>query len=250
MTSRTPAIAVVAALEDEAAGLLAKVEVARRLLMDGSPAWEARFGGQSLVLVRSGPGRLRAEAAASYLLGHYPLSALLGIGFAGAVQEGLRVGDLVLCEKVYAQQEGEAHSSDAALLQRAAATLEGGGRPFHRGDALTVPQVLGEPEAKAALGRRMPVAVVEMEGYWLAEAAARRGVPFLALRVVLDEVGDWLPDENFLDETGVVQRHKAMAYLMRHPERTAALMRLGAAVHKAGQSLAASVAAILEQWGS
>ena len=113
-----------------------------------------------------------------------------------------------------------------------------------------MPQVLGEPEAKAALGRRMPVAVVEMEGYWLAEAAARRGVPFLALRVVLDEVGDWLPDENFLDETGVVQRHKAMAYLMRHPERTAALMRLGAAVHKAGQSLAASVAAILEQWGS
>lgn len=243
-------IAVVAALEDEAAGLLAKLEGARRFSISGSPAWEGELAGRPLLLARSGPGRARAEAASSYLLGHYPLSAMLGIGFAGAVQEGLRVGDLVLCERVHAQGEAEPQNCDAALLQQAAAALQGGGRPFHRGDALTVPQVLGEPQDKAEVGRRLPVAVVEMEGYWLAQAAGRQGVPFLALRVVLDEVGDWLPDENFLDESGAVQRHRAMAYLMRHPERTAALMRLGAAVAKAGQSLAAGVTAILEGWES
>ncbi|MFQ5880476.1 MAG: hypothetical protein ACE5IZ_09940 [Dehalococcoidia bacterium] len=241
-------IAIIAALEDEAAGLLTQTEVTRHLSIDRSPAWEGKLGRKDVVMARSGPGRQRAQAAADFLLHHYPLAALVSIGFAGAVRDGLRAGDLVLCQRVHAPQEAEVCSCDPALLAQAVAALAGRGIAFHQADALTVPQVVGEPQAKADIGHRRPVAVVEMESYWLAQAAVRRGVPFLVLRAVLDELGDWLPDVSLVDETGVVQRPKAMAYLMRHPERTQALMRIGANVAKAGQSLAAGVVALLEGW--
>jgi len=87
-----------------------------------------------------------------------------------------------------------------------------------------------------------------MESFWVGHVAAARGIPFLAMRAVLDQVDDWLPDVSLVDENGDVPQQRVMAYLMRHPERTRDLMRLSANVRKAGESLTAGVLALLEQW--
>jgi hypothetical protein len=84
-----------------------------------------------------------------------------------------------------------------------------------------------------------------METYWLAEIADREAIPFLAMRVILDEMGDWVPGVPLVDETGVVQTAKAMGYLMQHPQRAPALIKLGGAVPKASASLANAALAFL-----
>ena len=86
-----------------------------------------------------------------------------------------------------------------------------------------------------------------METYWLAEIAHAHDVPFGVMRVILDEVSDWVPDVSLVDETGVVQRAKAMGYLMQHPNRAPALIKLGSAVPKTSASLADAVLKLMEQ---
>ncbi len=241
-------IAIVAALQDEIAPLLPKIEVVKLTEVEGSPLREARIVGQESLLAQSGPGRARAQLVGGYVSQNYPLTALISIGFCGAVREGLKSGDIVLGATASGEGESQTYASDLALLQQAASALESANVRFHTGGSLTGKEIVGEPAAKTDLGRSSPeIASVDMETYWLAEIADRDSVPFLVMRVILDEVGDWVPGVPLVDETGVVQRAKAMGYLMQHPQRAPALIKLGSAVPKASTSLANAVLALLEQ---
>lgn len=95
-------------------------------------------------------------------------TAVVSAGFAGACQSWLRPADLLLAGR------------DSPELQRALSATAG--------EIRTVDRVLG-PAAKAALGRQ-GAAAVDMETAWLARAAAADGLPFLALRVIVDRLED------------------------------------------------------------
>jgi uridine phosphorylase len=88
--------------------------------------------------------------------------AVLLAGFAGACQPHLRPGDVVLSGDV------------APCLSEL------------RDEVRTLDHI-ASPSEKAALGAR-GVAAVDMEGRWLAEAAAGAGVPFLNVRSIIDGV--------------------------------------------------------------
>ncbi len=78
-----------------------------------------------------------------------------------------------------------------ALLVKALGGLGGpGGRGAVTGPVLTVSTVTGSAERAAELAARHPGAAAEaMEGFGVAEAAARYGVPALELRTVSNPVG-------------------------------------------------------------
>jgi hypothetical protein len=99
--------------------------------------------------------------------------------------------------------------------------------------------VIGQPEVKRRIGDSLPVEMVDMESYWAGRVAADRGIPFLVVRAVLDEVGDRLPDlPNAIDETGAIARGRALRQLLSRPREVPALIRLAVSARRASQRLA------------
>ena len=116
-------------------------------------------------------------------------SLLIATGFSGGIDSRIRRGDLFLARLV--RHRGEEIRVDPELLQRARSALGGGSVELHVGPCESVDHVL-QPDEKRALVAD-GVAAIDMESGPLARWAVNRGIPFLALRAILDPVGADLP---------------------------------------------------------
>ena len=241
-------IAIIAALDTE----LSALERRARVRHCPSPAWpvmsEGTLAGRQVLLARTGMGSARAQEATAILIQHHNPEAILSIGFAGSLVSELRAGHLVIARQVYALHEplheGSLAASnglacDPALVELAVAAARQRRLAFREGASLTIPQVVSQPEVKERIGDTLPVEMVEMESYWVGRVAADRGIPFLVVRAVLDEVGDRLPDlPNAIDETGAIARGRALRQLLWQPQAAPGLIRLSASARRASQRLA------------
>jgi adenosylhomocysteine nucleosidase len=158
-------------------------------LRDVQPAdlprqWRGRLAdGGSCLVVQTGMGAARAEAAARAAP---PAGAVLSLGCGGGLVPWLRTGDVVVASEVV--------RLDAACRPgaRAAAVVPRLELGAHEGTVASSPGVLAtiaEKTAAAGCGALL----VDMESWTFAAEAARRGVPFAAVRVVLDSASDELP---------------------------------------------------------
>ena len=117
---------------------------------------------------------------------------------------------------------------------RALAAADQGGFRLTCLDSLTVDCIVSTPEQKRAAHSKCSVGIVDMEDYWVAEAAAEAGIPFLAVRAVVDTASQELP-------TYVVglAEHPAMAVgsVAAHLWRLPVLLRLRSQMRLAQKSL-------------
>ncbi|MFJ3218328.1 futalosine hydrolase [Kitasatospora sp. NPDC086801] len=163
-----------------------------------------RAAGVPVDVLAGGVGPAAAAAAASAALGapggRYGLAVSAGIagGFAPYAPVGATVlADAIVTADLGAETpEGFAdvtelgfgtvrHTPPPAAVALAARALGAA-----TGPVLTVSTVTGSAERAAALAARHPGALAEaMEGFGVAEAAARHGVPVLELRTVSNPVG-------------------------------------------------------------
>ena len=174
--------------------------------------------------------------------------ALLLLGFAGGLDPGLRSGDLCLpshfiCEYSPVADAGPAADAhplepDAAMRQQAACVLADAGLAWSAGDSLTVTELVATPEAKAERFRQYRAGVVDMEDYWFADLAARQGMPFLAVRAVLDPAQQGLPPYVLGLASRDRGRGRAVVACAARPWRVAGLLRLSRQAGLAQRSLA------------
>jgi len=125
------------------------------------------------------------------LLEEGPCRLLVSLGYAGALEPHLRTGDLVIGAAYL--HGAEPPVSAVPLATRAAVRLREAGLSVQEGPVLTVDEPLLSPRAKRRARQGSGALVVDMEGWWIAEAAARRGVPLIGIRAVLDEAQFSLP---------------------------------------------------------
>nr|WP_232247900.1 futalosine hydrolase [Kitasatospora azatica] len=155
-----------------------------------------------VTVVTAGVGPAAAAAATAFALadGEHPL--VVSAGIAGGFAPHAPIGSVVVADAILAADLG-AETPDG--FQDVAALGFGTVRhtpPPHTvtllaaatgavvGPVLTVSTVTGSAARAAQLTRRHPcVAAEAMEGFGVAEAAARRGVPALELRAVSNTVG-------------------------------------------------------------
>ncbi|MFI6156142.1 futalosine hydrolase [Kitasatospora sp. NPDC051170] len=164
--------------------------------------------GAAVDVLAAGVGPAAAAAGASAALAARPYALVVSAGIAGGFAPHAPVGATVLADAIVAADlgaetpEGFAdvtelgfgtvrHTPPPAVLALAAQALASGapGDPV-LGPVLTVSTVTGTAERAAALAARHPGAAAEaMEGFGVAEAAARHGLPALELRTVSNPVG-------------------------------------------------------------
>ncbi len=152
------------------------------------------------VLMANGPGarlvdrlfRISREAAREALGGRWDIEGVMSVGFCGALDPALRVGDIV--------QEG----------------------------VLTLDRVAVTAAEKRELRERTHAAAVEMESAAVEAKAREWGVEFRCVKAVSDLASEDLPFDfnRYRDVEGRFSRGRIAAAAILRPARIPALMRL------------------------
>jgi hypothetical protein len=82
---------------------------------------------------------------------------------------------------------------DAGLLSAALASLSEAKTPHSVGECATAPRPAVSSGERERLADATGATVADMEGYWVARAAAEKEIPFLAVRAVVDTFEQRIP---------------------------------------------------------
>ena len=217
-------VAVLFAMAVESGGFEDIVQPKRRIDGEG---FSVRFGmlhEKKVAVVLTGAGRAAAEKATGAVLDAHEPGWVISAGFAGGLQEGVRLNDLVLADAVL-DTEGTKLRLDLRVDRDALAASEG----VHAGAILTVDRIVHDPAEKRALGEKTGALAVDMETIAVAETCRRREVAFSAVRVVSDTVEDELPPElqKLLEQQSTTRRlGAAVGAVFRKPSRVKDLWNL------------------------
>lgn len=230
-------LTIVASLEQELTPLRKALKSGRAGLPPNTVA-----GGLHVI----GVGRTRATASLRSLLGRRgdeevsedKVRRILMLGFAGAVEPTLKLGDLVLSSRYYKAGFDEAENGflepDQRMWQAACGWAGDNTKTWSQSDSLTVDSIVESVREKSEMRSAYPVGIVDMEDYWIAATAGESGVPFLSARVVLDEAHQALPGY-LVNMTGSSVKAAANVALM--PWRLPAMVGLARRLPVAQQSL-------------
>ncbi|HEV3169681.1 MAG TPA: futalosine hydrolase [Actinocrinis sp.] len=174
--------------------IVTAVEAEREAIERGLPA-SVRAAGD-VVVTAGGVGAAAVAAATAAELARRPFSHVVSVGIGGGFTGAAKIGDLLAADRIIAADLG-AQTGDGFLslddLGFGTCVYEAfrvPGEVFVRGDLLTVNTATGTAERADLLRARHPAAVGEaMEGYGVAVAAARFGVPVAEIRAVSNPVG-------------------------------------------------------------
>lgn len=193
---------MIAALEEEAHELVRRMprseNVGPRLAI-----WE----GDGLVVLVAGVGKVAAAMATQYACDVFKPRAAVAIGLAGALEEGVRPGQVIVAGGAV-QHDFDARplteersvvpglglstiNADPAAAEKVliAARLES--RDARSGLVLTGDQIVTSRAVRDALLRDFPdAACIDMETASVAQVAHQNGVPWTALRVISDSADE------------------------------------------------------------
>ena len=233
------------ALNREAQPFYRRFRTRRRLAGAPCPAWLCGDSLGRVVVLESGVGAERCEAALHWLTdSHLPdegfLQPLLlcAAGFAGALQEDWHVGDILLASEVVGE-DGGSWPRDPWIDAQA-------GGSWREGRLLTATGIVGEPQEKQRLGERFGTAAVDMESAAAARFCLSRGIPFAAVRAISDGLHTRLSPRLVDLLSGPTARPaRVLTALTRSPSLLPELWRLARDTRRAARCLADALAYLL-----
>lgn len=222
---------IIAAMEEELKALLLALEDKKEVVVLGKTYYEGRIGQHEVVLVQSGIGKVLSAMSVAILAETFGVDAIINTGSAGAVSEGLAIGDVVIADRLvyhdvdvtafgyaYGQMAGQElyFLADSDLMAKLQAVLAQEGQESHLGLIATGDSFIADPDRVAAIKHHFPeVLAVEMEGAAIAQAAQAAGKPFLVIRAMSDTAqGDAnISFEAFILEAGKRSAQTLLALL-------------------------------------
>jgi adenosylhomocysteine nucleosidase len=238
-------LALLGAFGQETAGLRRQMVVEEVV---GSPTcrvYRGQLRGKPCILVQTGIGKRRAEKATAFVLERYPVTAMISLGFAGALTADLRIGDVVVCFTVrrasgFEKEDGqvEAYAADANLMALASSKPADGSTRFCLGSSVTVRRLASGLRRKQELSREFHAQIVDMESYWIAGMASERQVPFITVRSISDTLQDDLrPLDQILDSEGRLLWKRVVPYFLLHPQHLASVSAAFSNMRRAKRNL-------------
>jgi adenosylhomocysteine nucleosidase len=175
------------------------------------------------VRVAVGAGRVEVLARALEQTWNADVTALISIGICGALDPGLKVGDIVIGSEVLSPDG--AYPTYRAWTGALAVALPGA----HAASVWGSETMVIDAGAKARLRETSGAAIVDMESHVAAQFAQDHGVDFAVLRVVSDAAATNLPSAvlNGLKPDGSANLAGVLVGLAKRPGQLPALIRLG-----------------------
>ena len=191
--------------------------------------------GRSVAVLHTGVGEKRCRARIKSFLQEASYKYLISTGFAGALNQQLQAGNLLIAKNF---------SSPELLRSRHLIANR-----FVFGKLATVPRIIASESERDRWARESGAVAVDMETEFIAAACTAHGVPMLSLRVISDTPSEPLPapPEILFD----VEKQKTNFgqlgyYLVTHPTAFKRLTMFRRQIVLARRSLTAALDALFK----
>ena len=229
-------IAITFALPAESSDFLRRLRNQSRMDRNGIHTVRGDIDNRTVEVVHTGVGAKVCQQRVGTFLQDQQFDYLISTGFAGALNDELEVGDL--------------------LLARNFSTIDLNKRPsfsrlrLHMADLLTAPALIDSSDERNNTAREMGAAAVDMETEFIACACAAHGIPLLSLRVITDTPREPFPAPAHVLFDIVKQRTdlpKLARFFLSHPNRIPRLIQFARRIANARKMLANALVAILRE---
>jgi nucleoside phosphorylase len=166
-------IAVTFALPTESSGFLRRLSNKSQSARNGIQTVRGKIDNREVAVLHTGVGEKACRHRLANFLQGQQFDGLISAGFAGALTDELRVGNLLFAKNVSVIELNDKHPAFASLR-------------IHVADLLTVPRLIDSGEERNETARISGAAAVDMETEFIARICAEHEVPLLSLRVITD----------------------------------------------------------------
>lgn len=194
-------IAIMGAMPEEIEPILAKLDNVTQTIYAANTYYEGTYHGKEVVLAYSKIGKVFATLTATILIERFACDILLFSGVAGAINDELKVGDLIIAEGLCQHDlditafghpygyvpEGEVCvGTDEALRNVAKEIARQKSLTLKVGIIATGDQFVANKERKDWIGSTFKADALEMEGAGVAVVCNALNIPFFVLRAISD----------------------------------------------------------------
>jgi adenosylhomocysteine nucleosidase len=244
-------IGIIAAMPLEINALLRSVEEWKGVTLAPFRCYHFRLLDRNCLLVKSGIGLERAIDATYALLAATNLQILVSFGIAGAVNDELQVGDVVVAshtcmlDKQIASRFQRLAPLSGAARHAATQALQQRGARLVSGIAITT---RGSQNVQLNL-KEIGYPILEMETAGMARVAAEQGISLMVLRAVSDTPQVPLPFsiEAVIDEEYNLRIGKIIKTILQHPRIVLQYRWMIQNAEKAAENAAIALIAALSQ---
>ncbi|MDT8859367.1 5'-methylthioadenosine/adenosylhomocysteine nucleosidase [Alkalihalobacillus sp. MEB130] len=198
-------IGIIGAMNEEIERMKTEMEIVETHIFATVTFYEGKMNGQDLILCKCGVGKVNAALTSQILIDKFTISHLLFTGVAGAVDDSLDVGDLVISTSAMQHdldvtplgfKKGEIpyfngssdFQADETLIQMAVQAAKAlPDRRIVQGRIVSGDQFIADHKYVQSLREEFTAACVEMEGAAVAQVAAMNDVPFVIIRSMSDK---------------------------------------------------------------
>lgn len=198
-------IAIIGAMEEEVTILREAMEVEEVKTIAHVEFTKGLLNGTSVVLLRSGIGKVNVAIATTLLFEHFDIGAVINTGSAGGLHPEANIGDVVISDGAiyhdvdvtgfnyaYGQVPGmpAIFTPDATLVEKAKTVLEKSNKTYWMGQIGTGDSFINRPDQMELIKKNCPnVVAIEMEATAVAQVCHQYQKPFIILRALSDIAG-------------------------------------------------------------
>ena len=201
-------LGIIGAMDEEVAKIKERLENVEVQTFGGMDFYKGNFEGKSVVVVRSGIGKVNAAVCAQILADRYQVSGIVNTGIAGSLMAKIDIGDIVLSTDAL-QHDVDATAFDyvpgqiprvdvlsfpadgklIGLAEQCCRKVNPEISVF-KGRVVSGDQFISDKEKKKWLRSQFDGFCTEMEGAAIAQAAYLNGIPYLVIRAISDKADD------------------------------------------------------------
>lgn len=199
---------IIGAMELEVEQLKSKITVSNIVMKAGMEFYEGTLNGASVVVVRSGIGKVNAALCVQILVDLFEITHIINTGVAGSLNAALDIGDILISKDaihhdmdttIFGYQLGEVpqmgtreFKADERLMSLAKNSCEKVNEGIHAivGRVVSGDQFISSKEVKERLIANFHGDCAEMEGASIAHGAYLNKVPFVIIRAISDKADD------------------------------------------------------------
>ena len=196
-------IGVIGAMDEEIAFIKGISEIISAKNILGLDFFVGKFGTNSVVIVKSGIGKVNAAACTQVLIDHFAVDCVINLGVAGAIFNELKIGDVVISTDtvqhdmdvsalgdtvgtIPRMEESFFRADDEliALSEKAGEALEG--HSIYKGRIASGDKFISSQEQKNFIWNNFKAYCAEMEGAAIAHVCYLNRIPFVIIRSISD----------------------------------------------------------------
>jgi nucleoside phosphorylase len=229
-------IAVTFALSAESSEFLRRLRNRSCAYRNGITTIRGKIGDREVEVLHTGVGEKICRQWLGKFLENQQFDLLISTGFAGALNDELQVGNLLL-----AKNFSTVNLSNRRYFSKL---------PVHMADLFTASTLTDSSDERAEIARTSGAAGVDMETEFIARACAAYAIPLLSLRVITDTQREPFPAPAHVLFDVAKQRTdlpKLATFFLTHPNRILRLIQFARRIANARKTLADALVAIVRE---